>query len=57
MTAPETPARPYCCSVAEFEGEGAEHSDRCPERRVAERATEGALFDLPDQTQQGGPLL
>lgn len=49
--------RPYCCALAEFEGEGAEHSDRCPERRVAERATEGALFDLPDQPQQGGPLL
>ncbi|MGW4422584.1 hypothetical protein [Streptosporangium sp. NPDC004631] len=45
--------RPYCCALAEFEGEGAEHSGRCPERRAAE----GALFDLPDQTQQGGTHL
>ena len=29
--------RPYCCVLAEFEGER-EHSDRCPERRAAEGA-------------------
>lgn len=35
-------SRPYCCSLAEWEGSDAEHARTCPERRaeeVAERAT------------------
>ncbi|MER5420378.1 hypothetical protein [Streptosporangium roseum] len=44
----------YCCPAAEFEGEGAEHSPTCPERRAAELAAEGALFDLPAQPSTGG---
>ncbi|MEV4181668.1 hypothetical protein AB0J28_09495 [Streptosporangium canum] len=39
--------RLYCCSDAEWEGEGAEHSPTCPEARTAEIAAERASVTEP----------
>lgn len=47
------PARPYCCVCAEFDGIPPEvHAAVCREPRDAD-----ALFDLPDQTKEGGQHL
>ncbi|WP_255529555.1 hypothetical protein [Planomonospora sp. ID67723] len=42
--------RPYCCSVAEFEGDNA-HADDCPE------TVDDGLFPAPETRHERGPLL
>ncbi|GAA4221438.1 hypothetical protein FHR32_005086 [Streptosporangium album] len=37
----------YCCPSADVEGEGAEHSATCPERRAAEITAERASVTEP----------
>lgn len=55
--------RPYCCVLAEEQGlTPQQHAPFCDlvDADLGESMGDpgdGSLFDLPDQSQQGGPLL